>query len=205
MKLTGRWLAMGSVGLVLLAGCTQEPASAAATVSDAEISLQEISDQLLAINDVLGAPADAANASFTNTVLTTNVLYELVEQAAAAANVTVTETAVDERLQDQIAFFGSRELLEQREAQAGVAPDMIEVAIRAWLLAGELAAELSGGTALPPEAQEQLLIVELQRYSIDADTTVNPRFGVWDANSLSIVADPDAPSAPPELGLIGFP
>jgi hypothetical protein len=205
MKLTGRWLAMGSLGLVLLAGCTQEPASAAATVADTRIDLQEVSDQLLAINEVLGAPPDAADVSFTNTVLRNNVVYELVEQAAGAAGATVTETAVDERLQDQIEFVGSLELLEQQAAQAGVAPEMIEVDIRVSLLAEALAADLAGGTELPPEEQQQLLIAEVQRYSADAGTTVNPRFGVWDANSLSIVDDPDAPSAPPELGLIGFP
>ncbi len=205
MKSTGRWVAVGSLGLLLLTGCADQPASAAATVGQERVELQEVSDQLLAINEVLGLPADTSGVATTNAVLRNNVVYELVDQAAEAAGVDVSQTAVDQRLQDQIDFVGSAALLETQAAQAGVAPEMVEVDIRVSLLAEALIGELLGGAALDPDAQQQVLVAEIQRFSEAVDTTVNPRFGVWDADSLSIVADPEAPSAPAELQFIGSP
>ena len=85
MKRTGRWVAVGWVCLLAVTGCTDQPASSAATIGDSQVELQELSDQLLAINEVLGLPSDSADVAFTNTVLTNNVVYELVDQAAAGA------------------------------------------------------------------------------------------------------------------------
>lgn len=205
MKRTGRWIVVGSVGLLAVTGCTDQPASSAATIGDARVDLQEVSDQLIAINDLLGRPADAADVATTNTVLRNNVIYQLVDQAAAAAGVEVSDTAVDQRLEDQIEFVGSEDLLAQRAAQAGVAPALIPTDIRVSLQAEALVVELAEGIELGPDEGQLVLITEIQRFSEDIGTQVNPRFGIWDANSLSIVADPDAPSAPAQLEFIGFP
>ena len=205
MKRTGPWIAVGSVALLALTGCSDEPASAAATVGEERVEMQEISDQLIAINEVLGLPPDSADVASTNLVLTNNVTYELVDQAAAAAGVAVSDAAVDQRLQDQVEFAGSEELLVRDSAQAGIAPEQIPTVIRARLQADALTEELVAGIPLEPDQQQLVLISEIQRFSVEVGTTVNPRFGYWDANSLSIVADPDAPSAPAELEFIGFP
>jgi hypothetical protein len=205
MKRTGRWIAVGSVALLALTGCTDQPASAAATIGAERVELQEVSDQLIAINELLGLPADSADVASTNTVLRNNVVYELVDQAAAAAGVEVSDTAVDQRLRDQVEFVGSPELLAQQAAQAGVAPELVATDIRVSLQAEALIEELVAGAQLGPDEAQLVLIAEIQRFSQDVGTIVNPRFGVWDANSLSIVADPEAPSAPAELEFIGFP
>jgi hypothetical protein len=205
MKRTGRWIAVGSVALLALTGCSDEPASAAATVGAERVEMQEISEQLIAINEVLGLPPDAADVASTNLVLTNNVVYELIDQAAAAAGLEVSDAAVDQRLLDQIEFAGSEELLVRDSAQAGIAPEQIPTVIRARLQADALTEELVAGIPLGPDEQQLVLISEVQRFSVEVGTTVNPRFGSWDANSLSIVADPEAPSAPAELEFIGFP
>jgi hypothetical protein len=205
MKRTGRWVAVGSVCLLAVTGCTDQPASSAATIGDSQVELQELSDQLLAINEVLGLPADAVDVASTNTVLRNNVVYELVDQAAVSAGVDVSDAAVDQRLEDQIEFVGSEELLARQAAQAGVAPELIPTDIRVSLQAEALVLELAEGIELGPDEGQLVLIAEIQRFSEDVGTVVNPRFGIWDANSLSIVADPDAPSAPAQLDFIGFP
>lgn len=205
MKRTGRWIAIGSVGLMVMAGCTDQPASSAATVGDTRIDMVDISDQLQAINEVQGLPADVVDVATTNTVLSNNVIYELVDQAAESAGVTVSQTQIDDRLDAQIEFIGSLDLLEQQAAQAGIAPDLVPTDVRVSLQAEGLIEELADGAPLGPEETQLLIFTELQRFSADVGTTVNPRFGVWDASQLRIVADPDAPSAPADLSFIGFP
>ena len=203
-RLSGLGVGLASFGL-LLAGCSDQPASAAAVVGEQQVSLDEISDQLHSINDVLGVASDAVDASLTNAVLRNNVVYELVEQAAAQAGVEASQTDIDQRLASQVEFIGSRELLDQQAAQAGVAPQMVETDIRVSLLAADLQAELAKGSSLDEQGQQQALLTAVQQYSEHVGTTVNPRFGVWDVSSLSITADPDAPSAPPsEIGLTGL-
>ena len=201
-----RWRGAAAAALLLplvAAGCTGEPAAAAAVVGEAEIELTEISDQLLDINEVLGLPPDAADAQRTNAIVTNNIVYELIEQGAGAAGVTVSQTEVELGLANQVAFAGSEEALAEIAAQAGLAPDMIETDVRANLLAEGWAATLADGEDVPRELQQQLLVVAVRDYSATADTTVNPRFGVWDATSLSVVEDPEAPSARAELTVLG--
>ncbi len=205
MSQARRWVGIGAVAMALLSGCTDQPASAAATVGDVRIEMAEIDEQLRAINDVLGLPADFADAGQTNTILRNNLVYELVGQAAQDNGVSVSATAVEVRLADQIEFVGTQDLLEQQAAQAGVAPWMIEEDVRVSLLAEELAGDLSEGVLSDQETQD-LVIREIQRYSLAAPTIVNPRFGTWDATSLSVVSDPEAPSAPAtDLGFLGSP
>ncbi len=204
-----RLVAIGSIGLVmlnpLLAGCADQPASAAATVGEARIELQDITDQLGAINAILGFPPGSSDAQQTNIILRNNVVYELVEQGAADAGITVTQSQIDERLAGQIEFVGSENLLAHQAAAAGVAPDLIETDIRVALLAEEWAERLAPGEAYSAEAKQGRLVASVQEFSEDVGTTVNPRFGMWDVESLSIGADPDAPSAPVELGLLRQP
>lgn len=203
-----RWRGVAAAALLLplaVAGCSGEPAAAAVVVGESEIELAEISDQLLDINEVLGLPPDAADPQRTNAIVTNNVVYELIEQGATAAGVTVTETEVQQGLANQVAFAGGEEALAQVAAQAGLAPDMIETDVRANLLAEGWATVLAEGQDVPGELQQQLLVVAVRDYSATADTTVNPRFGVWDATSLSVVEDPDAPSARGELTVLGQP
>ncbi len=202
-----RGVAFGSIVLVLLnpllAGCADQPASAAASVGEVRIDLQDITDQLGAINEILGSPPGYSDAQQTNTILRNNVVYELVEQGAADAGITVTQSQIDERLADQIEFVGNENLLAQQAAQAGVAPDLIETDVRVALLAEAWAARLAPGEGYSEEEKQGLLVASVQEFSEDVGTTVNPRFGMWDVQTLSIGADPDAPSAPAGLGLLG--
>lgn len=209
MSLPRGWAGFGLAGVVLpailLAGCGGEPASSAATVGEERIGLQTISDQLQAINGVLGNPPDDADVQMTNTIVRNNVVYDLVDQAAAAAQITVTQTQVEQRLAAQAEFVGSESLLDQQAAQVGVAPDMVETDVRISLLADELAAALAAGFGLSDEEAQQLLVGQIQQFSEEIGVSVNPRFGVWDVETLGIIADPDAPSQPAgEIGLTGL-
>ncbi len=202
-----RWVGLGSLSLLLLTGCADdEPASAAATVGEAQVALAEVSDQLHSLNEVLGAPVGAVDAQLTNAVVRNNVVYQLVDQASTAAGVTVTQTQIDERLASQIAFVGSRELLERQAATSGVAPELVETDIRTALQAQELQEKLTAGLGLDEQAQQQALVASIQAYSQEIGVTINPRFGVWQVQTLSIVADADAPSATPDqIALTQFP
>lgn len=197
------WLGGAAVCLVVLTGCSQGPAGAAAVVGEQRIELSEVDGQVQAINTIVGRPAGQADADLTTAVVRNNIVYALLEQAAADAGVSVSQTAIDERLANQIEFVGSQAMLEQQAASAGVAPGKIATDIEVSLLAQQLAGRLGGGDA--PEEQQQRLIAEIQRYSEDVGVLVNPRFGVWDANSLALTADPAAPSRPAQLGQLGAP
>lgn len=196
MSRSKRVLAAGALGVALLAGCANQPAGAAAVVGGNQIAMADVTSQLQAIYTTLGAPADTADAQLTNAVVRNNIVYQLVEQAAQEAGVTVTQTEVDTRLAGQLEFVGSQAVLEQQAAQAGVAPEMIETDIRVSLLAAALAEQLGAGRDLTPQEQEGLLVGEIQQFSVTAGTTVNPRFGVWDVSTLSVAPDPASPSRP---------
>lgn len=196
MSRSTRMLGAGAACLVLLTGCATQPAGAAVIVGEDRVPMTDITAQLQGIYAAVGAPADTADAQLTNAVVRNNVVYELVEQAAADAGVTVTESEVATRLADQLEFVGSQSVLEQQAAQAGVAPSMIETDIRVSLLASALARQLSPDTETTPQEQEGLLVAEIQQFSEEVGTTVNPRFGVWDVETLSVVPDPQSPSRP---------
>jgi SurA N-terminal domain len=194
-----RWVGVGSLGLLLLTGCSKDqPASAAATVGPDQVPLDEISDQLHDLNEVLGAPVGAVDPQLTNAVVRNNVVYRLVDLASAEAGVTVTQTEIDQRLASQVAFVGSRELLNRQAATSGVAPDLVETDIRTALQAQALQEKLTAGLGLDDQAQQQALVASIQAYSNQIGVTVNPRFGVWEVDTLSIVVDQDAPSASPD-------
>lgn len=188
--------AAACMGLVLLAGCAEQPAGAAAVVGSTEISMTEVTAQVQAILTTLEEPVDTANGRLTNAVVRNNVVYELVVQAAADAGVTVSQSDVDQRLAAQLEFAGSQALLDQQAAQSGVAPDMIETDIRVSLLASGLAELLAAGQDLADQAKEGLLVNEIQQFSDQVGTTVNPRFGVWDVQTLAVIPDAAAPSQP---------
>lgn len=199
------WLGLGAACLVLMTGCAQEPASAAAVVGAERIEMADVTEQVLAINETLGLPPDVPDAQMTNAVVRNNIVYQLVEQAAADAGVSVTQTAVDELMASQMEFVGGEDQLLQRAAQNGVAPQLIETDIRVSLLAEALAADLSAGQELPEEATQRLLVSQIQSFSVEVGTTANPRFGVWDVDQLAVVSDPDAPSQPAELSQLPTP
>lgn len=192
------WFAglMATVLAIGLAGCGQ-PASAAAVVGDTEISLDQIDEQLKAINEVLGAPADAASVELTSALVRNNIVYTLVEKTAADLGATVTETEVDERLADQTAFIGGEDQLLQQAAQLGISPDLIATDVRVSLLSDAIVQSVPGAAEASEQEQQQLLVELIQAQSEASNVEVNPRFGYWDIPSLSIVPDPDAPAAAP--------
>jgi hypothetical protein len=178
---------------VLLAGCGDQPASAAAVVGPDQVALQTVTGQLEEIAAVTGQVN--LDPEFTRVVVRNNVVYSLVGQAAAAAGVSVDESAVDKALGEQVEFAGGVEALDRRAAASAIAPSMIESDVRTGLLARAMIDELVA-SGLPEEQAVSLLNAQVQRYSEEIGTTINPRFGTWDVASFGIAPDPGAPSAP---------
>lgn len=207
MSRSKRMLGAAAACMVLLAGCADQPARAAAVVGPTEIPMTEVTNQIQSIVAALGQPVDSVNGQLTNAVVRNNVVYELVQQVAAQEGVTVTQTDIDTRLADQLEFVGSQSLLDQQAAQSGVAPSMIATDIKVSLLANALAEKLADGQELTDQAKQGLLVDQIQAYSEQVGTKVNPRFGVWDVQTLGVVPDADAPSQvpPAQQGQLGTP
>lgn len=199
------WLGGLLAGVLLLTGCGQGPASAAAVVGGQRIEMSQIDQQVRAINTALGRPAGQADADLAVAVVRNNIVYELVRQVAAETGVAATKTEIEERLADQLEFTGDKALLEQQAAAAGVAPDQIAKDVEVSLLAEKIGDVIAAGSAASPEDVQQRLIAMVQSHSEQAGVEVNPRYGVWDAKSLAVLPDPDAPSRSPQLAQLGQP
>jgi hypothetical protein len=189
-----------TAGAVALAGCAGQPASAAAVVGPEQIALRLVTEQLGEIEQVIGQRN--LDPEFTRALVRNNVVYSLVAQAADQAGVAVDETAVDRALADQVEFAGGEQALDRRAAASAIAPSMIEDDLRTALLAQALITDLQSATGLSEEEAAQVLNAQVQTYSEELGTTINPRFGVWDPGTLGVAVDPNAPSAPGELGLL---
>lgn len=188
-----------AAGALLLAGCADRPASAAAVVGSEQLPLNEVTGQLDEVTLVVGQTV--TDPEFTRALVRNNVVNTLVAQAAADAGVAVDATAVDRAYADQLAFYGSQEALDRQAAENAIAPSMIEDDLRTALLARAMADQLTAA-GVPQEEADQQVFAQVQTYSEAVGTTINPRFGVWDVQNLGITLDPNAPSAPagPALG-----
>lgn len=192
--------AVGVCGIAAAAAsCSTAEPGAAAVVGDSKIPESQIADWVRELNDVTGQPPTQPNAQLTRTLVNYNVLYDVVEQAAAAQGVSVPPGAVDKAFDDIVKNAGGEEKLLQVATQQGIPPSSIRRDIETQLVAGSLANKVAPGVA--QEEQQQALLESLGAFSEEIGVEVSPKYGVWDAAALQIGPPTDPVSKVPEQDL----
>jgi hypothetical protein len=126
------------------------------------------------------------------------ITIELVDRLAAREGVVVTQGQIDEQLANYEGQAGDQAAVEKLFIEQGVAPSQIESIVKLNTQAQELGIVLApNGSA---EEQRQAVVDAVIALSVELDTTVSPRFGTWDAATISVGPTPDDLSAPPAVG-----
>lgn len=191
-------VASAAVAVAALAGCSSTTAGAAATIGDTRISEQELASQVQAIQVAKGQPANAPDASLTQQALGRLITIELLDRLAAREGVVITQGMVDEQVANYEGQAGDRQQLEQLFLEQNVAPSQLEDIIRLQVTAQQL------GIALNPrgsaEEQGQAVFDAASALSTELETTVSPRFGLWDPTALRVGGVSSDLSVPPTAG-----
>jgi hypothetical protein len=183
---------------LLLSGCSNQQPGAAATLGDTRISEQTLSAEVQAVLVAQGQPATSVDESLPPQMLGRLITIELIDELARREGIVVTQGQIDEQLANYVAQAGDQAAVEKLFIEQGVAPSQIESIVRLNLQAQAL------GIALDPkgsaEEQGQAVVEAVVALSTELDTTVSPRFGTWDAATISVGPTPDDLSSPPALG-----
>ncbi len=177
-----------------LSACSSANPGQAAIVGDTKISEATVGDQMRAVNEAVGRPADAPGAELARTIVSANIGYALIDQTAAKAQVAVTQGQLDEVYNQQVTQVGGVEQLQQAAAQAGIAPENLQRDLRAQLLAAAIATKVAPGG--DQQAQQAAFVAAVKDVASSIDVEVSPAYGVWDAENLQLIEDPDAVSRP---------
>lgn len=192
-----------AVLVVLLAACGNSLAGNAltvgpTTVSDAQLDamVTELKDQLALTNQQEPFDEGAATASNVDRL----VRSALLEQSAAREGIVVTQGDVDTVIRTTATnnFGGDMAALELQLAQEQNIPaSQVPAFARDFLLQRELGEKLApGGSA---EQVSAALVENLSTLSTEVGAEVSPRFGTWDAASISLTPVPDDLSVLPSL------
>jgi hypothetical protein len=178
----------------LLSGCsTGSHPGAAAVVGGHRISLAEVQAQVETVRDAQRAEPNsddliARSSSLTRETVNFLVYLEVVERAAAENDVEVSRREVQQARDEAERSLGGAEALRDSALMPGsgmpLAGEQIDLVLRNNLLIQGLAEAIGAG---PDTAGQQLLGEELAQTARDIGVEVNPRYGDWDPESVSLV------------------
>ena len=187
--------ASAAMAVAVLAGCSNSPAGAAATLGDTRISEQELASVVQDVQVAKGQPANAPDESLTQQMLGRLITMELLDRLTAQEGVVVTQGMIDEQLANYEGQAGDRQKLEQLFIEQNVAPSQLDDIVRLQVQAQELGIKLNPrGSA---EEQGQAVFDAAAQLSSELETTVSPRFGLWDPTALRVGGTTSDLSTPP--------
>lgn len=168
-----------------LSGCANlGEAGAAATVGDVQISTERLAGDVAAVNEQRGVPAGSANSALTLSVLQRLVITELVDQAATAQGVTVTQGEIDSATRGLEAQLGGVDALAaaflDSDVPASNIPRQVELSLQVQKLGATLAPDAEGS------GQQQAVLQYVTGFGIQQGVAVSPRFGTWEPGTLTI-------------------
>ncbi len=187
---------VAAVTALALAGCGGlGEAGSAATVGDVQISTERLADEVASVQEQRGLPAGSADAALTLSVLQRLIITELVDQAAAAQGVTVTQGEIDSATVGLEAQLGGPEALQaaylDTDVPAASITRQVELSVQVQKL---------GATLVPdadPSGQQQALVQYVTGFGIQQGIQVSPRFGTWEPGTLTIGPVPSDLSSTP--------
>jgi outer membrane murein-binding lipoprotein Lpp len=187
-----RLLAVGAAmaaALVALSGCsdTQLKSGAAVIVDDQRTTIASLQGKVDAITAERARtsqdPVPAAEQSRTQ--IQRIIVHRILQRAAVAHGVTVSETEIDDRIAGLEQQFGGKEGFAVQVAAANIAPGDLRTFINDELLGKKLGDTLVPGAQTDAELQQRqralndLLIQEAKQ----TDVAVNPRYGSFDPST----------------------
>jgi hypothetical protein len=177
--------AMVIVASLALAGCAGlGQAGAAADVGATQISSEALASDVAAVQEQRDVPRGTSDAALTLSVLQRLIITELVDQAATAQGVSVTQGEIDTARAQLEAQLGGPEALVaaylDTDVPAGSIPRQVELSLQVQKL----------GSALVPDAdpagQQQAVVQYVTGFGLQEGVEVSPRFGTWDPGALTI-------------------
>jgi hypothetical protein len=202
IRLKSRSLIGGAVAclaVLALTACDPQQAGAAAIVGGQRISENELQDSVRSLVDLKKETGQQAGdvAALTRQELTERVESLLVERAAAAEGVQVTDGEVRGYIAGARSDFGEEKQFRAALANANVAPADLDSYTRFFLLREKLAGKLGG--ANDPSTGEKYGQLILKTGN-EVGVHINPRYGAWDPKK-GVGGPPDdlsrAPTAEP--------
>ena len=147
------------------------------------------------ILEAKGQSPTTEDASLVQQTLGRMITTFLVDRLSTDQGIVISQGMIDGMTVNYEAQLGGAEALEAAFLQENVAPEQIETLLVLQLQAQEL------GYVLKPSgsAEEQGLAAfeAISALSQELETTVSPRFGTWDPQTLSIAGIPNDLSTPP--------
>ena len=182
-----------------LAACSTPTAGTAASVGGTTITVSELSttvDELKTqVTALQGASWDDEKA--TSRVLTDNVTYLLLDEAARRQGITVTQGEIDKLINDAVAANagGDRAKFVENLAASGTPESQIPQAARAVLIKTELEKKLAPGEtdAVKVDAAVKAYLTEI---ADDLGVDIALRFGKWDTETAGLADPPNDLSSP---------
>jgi hypothetical protein len=194
-----RRMIVATAAVLALAGCANlGEAGSAATVGDVPISTDRLAGDVSAVNEQRGVPAATADSALTLSVLQRLVITELVDQAASAQGVEITPSEIDSATAGFEAQLGGVDALAAAFLDSDVPAERIPDQVKLSLQVQELGAALAPDA--DPAGQQQALLQYVTGFGIQQGIQVSPRFGTWDAGTLTIGPVPSDLSTTPAGG-----
>jgi len=210
-KRISRGFALGAAGLgacALIAACSPVKAGAAATVGNQRITVSSLDTQ---VSNLQAAAKSVKGTNLTPAqqpaaVLTWLVRFVLMDQVAAANDVSVTQAQVQTGLADiqsEAASSASQDGYSSAQALFlgnGISPQM-QPALGRWV-AQEEAYQTKANGGKPPSttAQSNAVTAKFDKAECQAAKSLNiqvsPQYGRIDYSSYTVVAAPNQLSAP---------
>lgn len=194
-RLTIAAAALAASAALVLTGCSNQDAGSAATFSDGRISEADLNAQIDEVLAAKGQSATTEDPVLVQQTLGRMITTRLIDQLAEDAGIAVTQGEIDSMLVNYESQLGGADALRTAFLGENVAPSQINAFLRLQIQAQALGIELAPrGSA---EEQGMAVYEAVSEYSQEVDTTVSPRFGTWDPQSLSLGPVPNDLSTPP--------
>lgn len=184
---------LGMLAVLAVSGCSVDSAGAAAVVGD-----QRVTEATVAA-DVAAVQAQVPAATFDPAAVTKATVERLtraavVSVASAREGIVVTPSQVDQLLDTTAKSTGGMDKLEQAlVTQYSVPSSAVSSYALTFLEQQALAKKIAPNATDGGEAE---LTDYLGALSAELDTQVSPRFGTWDAKTLTVGAVPTDLASP---------
>ena len=182
---------------LFLTGCSQM--NSAATVGDVEISLETLQSQV----DSILAQRDEVDTSQmqleTGEALTRNQLSFmisniLIDEIAKDASIEIANSELEAYKVEIYQNIGGEEMLPSVLVNASIAPESLDAVLRRDLILRKIS--LAATEAGSDDAAVNQLIEGLVSEKADSlKIVINPRYGVWDSKSFSVIPSEPAGDA----------
>ena len=199
MKSLRRTAAAVAIVALAVTACSSPSAGTAVSVGGTTITTAQLS---ATVDELKGQVIALAGASWddekaTSRVITDNVTYLLLDEAARREGITVTQGEIDSLINKAIQSnaAGDRAKFVENLAASGTPESQIPLAARAVLIKTALEKKVAPG-ATDATVIDKAVREYLGKVADDLGVDVAPRFGSWDTETAGLADPPNDLSVP---------